>query len=282
MGVDAVANDLRPYENDELGPHQAIGALGEGAAEQAWQLIKQRKAAAAALLPLADQARQQDGLAARDRDRALDLALRDRRGQRVGARRRRYIADLLLDVEADVAIDVDARDHPQNDSGVAIVDGVDDGVLTRQHVRAAGGDRHVVADLERRRLIIDDDDGRIRQYLDAGDGVQRIQNEARLLLWPDQKVEPRKGPDKKCTGDAFVIQKRWLGSAGTEHRAAVGLEAEILAGQEELHAIVQIVVQRHLGDGGLDCDLHLRSIDLTNGALDDPVVLLARIDQQRV
>src|SRR5215510_6133065 len=106
MSVDAIANDLRPYENDELGPDQSIGAFRE----KTGNLIKDRKAAAAALLPLADEASEQDGLATCDRDRALDLALRDRRGQRVGAGCGGHIADLLLDVEADIAIDVDARD----------------------------------------------------------------------------------------------------------------------------------------------------------------------------
>src|SRR5262245_14635912 len=71
MSVDVIPNDLRPYENDELGPHQPVSALREGTSESAGQLIKDGKAAAAALLPLADQAGKQDGLATRDRDRAL-------------------------------------------------------------------------------------------------------------------------------------------------------------------------------------------------------------------
>src|SRR5262249_7855422 len=108
MSVDAIANDLRPYENDEFGPHQPIGALREKPGD----LIKNWKAAAAALLPLADEAGEQDSLASCDRDRALDLALRNRGGQRVGAGRRGHIADLLLDVEADVAVDIDPRVHP--------------------------------------------------------------------------------------------------------------------------------------------------------------------------
>src|SRR5262245_5971291 len=112
MSVDAIANDLRPYEYDELGPHQPIIALREGTCEGAGQLAKDRKAAAAALLPLADQAGEQDGLASRDRDRALDLALRDRRGQRVGPGCRGDVADLLLDVETDVAVDIDPGNNP--------------------------------------------------------------------------------------------------------------------------------------------------------------------------
>ena len=48
------------------------------------ELVDERHAGAAVVLPLADQAGEQHGLAARDRDRALDPALRHRRRQRVG------------------------------------------------------------------------------------------------------------------------------------------------------------------------------------------------------
>src|SRR5712671_7675694 len=109
MRVNAIPNDLRPYENDELGPHQTIVAFRKGASQNAGQLIKDRKSTAAALLPLADEAGEQHGLAACDRDRALDLALRNSRGQRVGAGGGGHIADLLLDVETDVAVDIDPR-----------------------------------------------------------------------------------------------------------------------------------------------------------------------------
>jgi len=52
MRVNAIPNDLRPYENDELSPHQTIGAFRKGASQNAGQLIQDRKATAAALLPL--------------------------------------------------------------------------------------------------------------------------------------------------------------------------------------------------------------------------------------
>src|SRR5262245_8847550 len=67
MRVDAVADDLRPYEDDQLGAGQAIGPVGKDAAQRTRQLVEQRQAGAAALLPLADEAGQQNGLAAGNR-----------------------------------------------------------------------------------------------------------------------------------------------------------------------------------------------------------------------
>ena len=58
------------------------------------------------------------------------LRSRDRRRQR-GRICGRDVADLLLDLEPDIAVGVDARDDAQNDAGVAIVDGVDDRVAGR-------------------------------------------------------------------------------------------------------------------------------------------------------
>ena len=53
------------------------------------KLVEDREAGAIALLTLADQPGEQHRLAARDRDRALDLALRHGRRQRVGTEGRR-------------------------------------------------------------------------------------------------------------------------------------------------------------------------------------------------
>src|SRR5215470_5037236 len=165
MGIDAVADDLRPDENDQLGALEAVGLLRECAAERVGKLAEQGDAARAALLALADKTGEQHGLAAHHRDRALDPALRHGRRQgRAGARLRGDVADLLLDVEPHVAVDVDARNDAQDDAGVAIIDSVDDGVAGGQHRRAAGRDRHLVADLQRGRLVVDDDDRRIRQH----------------------------------------------------------------------------------------------------------------------
>src|SRR5580700_4740125 len=102
MRIDTIANDLRADENDELGTGDRPGLMREGVA-QLGNLIEQRDAAAIELLLLLDQACQQYGLAVRDRNRALDLALRNRRGQVGGAAGRRAagigdLADLLLDI----------------------------------------------------------------------------------------------------------------------------------------------------------------------------------------
>ena len=128
---------------------------------------------------------------------ATEIELLTLRSDTVGVRlsprcRRRHVADFLLDVEPDVAVDADARRHPQDDAGVAIVDGIDDGVARRQHGGAAGGYRHDVADLQRGRLVVDDDERRIGQHLDGRDRVQRVENDARLCFGADQEVEAGK------------------------------------------------------------------------------------------
>src|SRR6266853_2581257 len=73
MRVDGVANDLRADENDELGAGDPLVLMREGVA-QPGNLVEQRDAAAVEVLLLLNQSGQQYGLAARDRNRALDLA----------------------------------------------------------------------------------------------------------------------------------------------------------------------------------------------------------------
>ena len=128
---------------------------------------------------------------------------------------RRNVADFLFDVEPDISVDVDAGRNPQDDAGVAIIDGVDDRVACRQHRGAAGGDRHDVADLKRRDLIVDHNQGRVGQHLDAGDGMQRVQNCARLRLRSDQEIEPG-----ECAIDEGVDdrsgRRRALGAAAMD------------------------------------------------------------------
>ena len=49
-----------------------------------------------------------------------------------------------------------------------------------QHGRGAGRDRHLVADLQGRGLVVEHDQRGIGQHLDVGDAVQRVEDEARL------------------------------------------------------------------------------------------------------
>src|SRR5213595_2915088 len=66
-GIDTVAHNLRPDEDDEFGALRDLAVGAEQLAELA-ELIDQRQTAAAVLGPLADQAGEQHCLAARDRD----------------------------------------------------------------------------------------------------------------------------------------------------------------------------------------------------------------------
>src|SRR5215213_584114 len=114
--VDTVADDLRPDEDDQLGALSGFVVAADQLAKLA-ELIDQRNAAAAVLLTLADQSGEQNRLTARNRDRAFDAALRHGRRQATGATGR-DIRDLLLDIEQDVAVGVDARHHAQDHAGV--------------------------------------------------------------------------------------------------------------------------------------------------------------------
>ena len=143
----------------------------------------------------------------------------------VGVRRAgaagRDVADLLLDVEQHIAVGVDARHDAQDDAGVAIVDRVDDRRAgAAEHGRAAGRDRHLVADLQGRDLIVEHDDRRRRQHLHVGDAVQRVEDEARLGLRAEQEIEARQraaedraGAGAAQHGRALVgraRRRRWL------------------------------------------------------------------------
>src|SRR5690242_19807091 len=55
-----------------------------------------------------------------------------------------------------------------------------------------------------------------------------------------------------------------------------------MAGQKELNAIIQVVVERYLGNRRIDGDLHLWSVDLLDGPLNNSVAFPARINKQAV
>src|ERR1700748_2203257 len=72
MGVRSVADDLRPDEDDQLGPRGRL-VLMRGGIATPLDLVQHRNAAAVAILLLADQAGEQHGLPGCDRERTLDL-----------------------------------------------------------------------------------------------------------------------------------------------------------------------------------------------------------------
>src|SRR5467141_1079460 len=172
MGIHAVADDLGADKDDQFGTRRLIVLMREGVA-QTLNLVEQGNSVALVVMLFADQSGQQHRLAGGHGNRTLDLSFGDRRSQTRGGSRRN-VADFLLDVEPDISVDVDAGRNPQNDTRVAIVDRVDDRVVRRQPRSAAGGDWHDIADLKGCRLIVDHNQGWVGQYLDAGDGVQRV------------------------------------------------------------------------------------------------------------
>src|SRR5436309_527326 len=60
------------------------------------------------------------------------------------------------------------------------------------------------------------------------------------------------------------------------------MRADVLAGEECLHAIVQVFIERDLRDGRVDRNLQLRPVELFQRLLDDPIAFLIGVDQQRV
>src|SRR5512146_2141281 len=84
--IDGILDDRRPDEQDQFGPRPRIGLMREGVADAGYR-IQQRNALPLLVLGLADEPCEQHGLAARDRDRALDAPLRYRGRQRSHASR---------------------------------------------------------------------------------------------------------------------------------------------------------------------------------------------------
>ena len=188
MGVGAVADDLRADEDDQFGARGDLPWCPKASPRAGiWSspgmplrvpcCCSLIRPASSTVWPL-----------------ATEIELLTFRSETVGvrllARCRRNVADLLLDIEPDVAVDVDPRRHPQDDAGVAVIDGVHDGIAGGQHGGAAGGDRYLVADLQRRDLVVDDDQRGIGQHLD----VVTVCSASRMKLgWdsdPIRKLNP--------------------------------------------------------------------------------------------
>src|SRR5262245_48283235 len=82
IGILAVPDDLGPDENDQLGTLDRFVCLREELAQHG-NLVENRNTITTAVLGAADEAGEEHGLATRDSDRALHLACRHCRRQRV-------------------------------------------------------------------------------------------------------------------------------------------------------------------------------------------------------
>src|SRR5215472_18581422 len=102
--------------------------------------------------------------------------------------------------------------------------------------------------------------------------MQGAQDDPRIGLHSHQKVESRQ----------HTAWDRALVAIGIADRAAVRIKAEVLALQEELYAVIELVIERHLGDRRLDRDLQLRPVELLECALDNAIVFLVGINQNGI
>src|SRR6516164_9406261 len=102
MGIQAVTNNLRTNEHDQLRTGPLFVLVREGITQMG-NFIQQWNAIATSVLVLADQPGKQHRLSAGDRDRTLHPPLGDSRRQ-AGRRQWSDVADLLLDLESDVAV----------------------------------------------------------------------------------------------------------------------------------------------------------------------------------
>src|SRR6266478_951097 len=199
--IDAVTDQLRPDENDDL--RARLGAAG--IAEQIPQELDVAQSGYSGLrflIVFADEAAEENRLTARHRHRGMDAPLRNRRRQRllIGIDDGGY---LLIDLKLDRSVRVHVRQHLQDHAGIAHLDGID-----RRRGRTvdeggrAGRDRKLVADLQKRRLVVERDDRWRGENLDTGNRGQCVQDDARLRLGSEQQIEARQN----------ALQRRRLGS----------------------------------------------------------------------
>ena len=117
--IHAVANELRPYEEDQLSAQNAIVVVvGEGFADDG-NLIENRDSSACLVLLLLDEAGKQHGLTICHLDRALNVAV-CKRWRKIYGLAIRACADLLIDLEIDIAVGVNVRPETQNNARVLV------------------------------------------------------------------------------------------------------------------------------------------------------------------
>ena len=282
MSIERVLDDGWPDEQDQFGSRPRL-ILMRGRFAHTGNGIEERNTLPLLALCLADQAGEQHGLAANDRNRTFHPPLRYRRRQRSRCGSSRHIADLLFDVEHDVAVSIGARQHAQNNAGIFVVDGVYHCVASGQNGRTSGRERHLIADLQRCRLVIEHHQRWVGKYLYVGDAVQRVENDARRILGSDQEIEAGKRAIQKSAGGGVNGTARRTDGIGSGGTGRDGIDDRtLLACYKKLHAIIQRVVQRDLGNCRLDCYLALWSVDLADSLLDDALRFLIGIDQHSV
>ena len=100
------------------------------------------------------------------------------------------IADLLFNIESNIAVGVDARHDSQNDAGAAIVGGIGDGIARAQHSGAAGLNRDLVSDLQRRDLIVDHDKDGVDKTLTSVTACSALRIALGWVSEPTRKLNP--------------------------------------------------------------------------------------------
>src|SRR5208337_4089096 len=81
---------------------------------------------------------------------------------------------------------------------------------------------------------------------------------------------PRRGQVSRNEVESRQGGGDWQLGPGDIHRRTLG--------EEKLHAVVQFVLERDLGDCDVDGDLHSRTVELGEGSRDDLIVLLVGVN----
>ena len=128
-----------------------------------------------------------------------------------------------------------------------------------------GGDGDTVADLQRRRLIVENHQLRRGNHFDMGQGRQCVENDLDVAAAGEHVGEARK---RWCDRGQLGIGQRDL-------MTAAGLI-------EILHAKLHIVRQRHFRDDRFQIDLQGRHIELAQRRFDHAVFRRAGQDHQGI
>src|SRR5262245_6181891 len=100
--------------------------------------------------------------------------------------------------------------------------------------------------------------------------MQGIENDPWVGLGSDKKIE---------SGEQSAEHGAGRACGGVVHdRAGIGGQANVLALEEELNAVLEHIVERDLGNGGVNGHLQLRAIELLQRALDDAIVFLVGVN----